>query len=322
MIIEFLLSLLTLCVTSTLCSLTSGGIIWEIIEFPLLPGIPVILAIMIYLSGNGKLLLNIFKSKKKLAAIELPELKRIESAVSFSLKALIYICLFFTLISGIYFYLNIDEMQTLGPNLATIICSVYYLCFFGMILLTLKGKLKKQIINFMAEEKIESPAGKMTSSQIAFRILKIVICLSAIIAMFWITFAADTINHSNQEPLSFGYMRDLPGLIYIFVPTLLLLAISGNFKNFFRAIKFCFRGEKLSVTQKSISVNAIETIRLIFFFEGIMAALGGCMGMLCNLEDRSMLGINFVIACIPFIYGLLLNLILLPVESKVSKLAD
>jgi hypothetical protein len=53
-----------------------------------------------------------------------------------------------------------------------------------------------------------------------------------------------------------------------------------------------------------------------------MVTLGGFMGILCNLEDRSVLGINFTVACVPMIYALLINLILLPVESKISLLCD
>ena len=61
---------------------------------------------------------------------------------------------------------------------------------------------------------------------------------------------------------------------------------------------------------------------MLLILEGIMTTLGGFIGMLFNLEDRSMLGINFSVACVPMIYALLLNLILLPVESKVSLLCD
>ena len=131
-----------------------------------------------------------------------------------------------------------------------------------------------------------------------------------------------TANSSNEEPLSFYYLRDLPGIIYIFVPTFLMLLVSGNFKSFFRAISYLIKNQKLSVTQKAVSLNAISTFRIIIFLEGIMTTVCGFIGILFNLEDRSMLGINFTIACVPMIYGLLVNLILLPVESKISLLCD
>ena len=59
MIIEFLLSFLVLCITATICSFTSGGLIWELVDYALLPGLLLILALMIFLSGYGKAFIRI-----------------------------------------------------------------------------------------------------------------------------------------------------------------------------------------------------------------------------------------------------------------------
>lgn len=322
MIIEILLSLITLCITAVLCSFTSGGFARELIQPALLAGVPLILAVMIFISGNGKAFIKLFAGKKKLKAASLSELKEMERAACFAGKALVFICLFFTLISGIYLYLNIDDLQTLGPNLSTVICSIHYLAFFSMLLLTLKGKLKCRIISFMAEEEIPSEKIKTPAKKIVLRIVKIVLCIAAVTGLYFLIISTDTINNSSEEPLSFFYLRDLPSLVYVFIPTLLLLLISGNFKNFFKALKYSFTNEKLSVSKKAISVNAVETARMLFFFEGLMCTFGGFMGMLCNLQDRKALGICFTVSCIPLIYALFINLILLPVEAKLSKQAD
>lgn len=323
MIIEFLLSFVLLCITATMCSLTSGGFIWEIIEPALLPGTLLILATMIFLSGYGKSFIKIFSSAKTLKKTELPELKTIEASLSFSFKALVFISSFFMLIGAIYFYLNIDDRQTLGPNLATIICSFDYLAFFGMILITLKAKLRRNIITYMIEENdAENKNTTRSKKEIILRIVKILISMALIIGLYLLIIFTSTINNSNEEPLSFYYLKDLPGLIYIFIPTFLLLAISGNFKIFFSALKSVFKNQKLSVSQRALFEHSIKTFRTLLILEGILAALGGFMGMLCNLEDRSALGVCFTMACVPLIYALLLNLILLPVESKVSLLCE
>ena len=83
MIIEFLLSLLVLCITSVMCSLTSGGRVVELIEPVLLPGILVILGMMIFLSGYGKSFVGLFSSSKK---IEEMELKKWKSRLIFHLR--------------------------------------------------------------------------------------------------------------------------------------------------------------------------------------------------------------------------------------------
>ena len=189
--------------------------------------------------------------------------------------------------------------------------------------MTLKGKLRSLIINYMAEENtIENDKPATSTKKLVLSIIKIFVSLAFIIGLYFLIIYFSTTNLSNEEPLSFYYLRDLPGIIYTFIPTFLLLLISGNFKNFFRALGFIIKNQKLSVTQKAISVNAISTLRIIIFLEGLMTTLCGCIGMLFNLEDRSMLGISFTIACVPMIYGLLVNLILLPMESKISLLCD
>lgn len=323
MIIEFLLSFLVLCITASVCSLTSGGLIWELVDYALLPGIVLILAMMIFLSGYGKTFVRVFQTAKKFNNTSLAELKKTEASLDYAFKALVFICVFLMLISGIYFYLNFDKTNTLGINLATILLSLFYLSFFGMLFMILKGKLRRLIINYMAEETtLENDKPASSKKKLVLSILKILVSLAFIIGLYCLIIYFSTANSSNEEPLSFYYLRDLPGIIYIFVPTFLMLLVSGNFKSFFRAISYLIKNQKLSVTQKAVSLNAISTFRIIIFLEGIMTTVCGFIGILFNLEDRSMLGINFTIACVPMIYGLLVNLILLPVESKVSLLCD
>lgn len=323
MIIELLLSFLILCITATMCSITSGGLIWELVDYALLPGILLILALMIFLSGYGKPFLRIFQSSKKIKNTTLAELKKTEASLDYAFKALGFICVFLMLISGIYFYLNFENTNTLGVNLATILLSFFYLSFLGMIFITLKGKLRSNIIRFMAEENTcENDKPAASGKKLALSIVKIFVSLAFIIGLFFLIIHFSMLNITDKNPLSFYFLRDLPGIIYIFIPTFLLLLVSVNFKSFFSALSFVAKNQKMSVTQKAISINAISTLRIIILLEGIMTTLGGFIGILFNLEDRSMLGLNFTVACVPMIYALLINLILLPVESKVSLLCD
>lgn len=323
MIIELLLSFLILCITATMCSITSGGLIWELVDYALLPGILLILALMIFLSGYGKSFLRIFQSSKKIKNTSLAELKKSEASLDYAFKTLGFICAFLMLISGIYFYLNFENTNTLGVNLATILLSFFYLSFLGMIFITLKGKLRSNIIRFMAEENTcENDKPAASGKKLALSIVKIFVSLAFIIGLFFLIIHFSMANLTDKNPLSFYFLHDLPGIIYIFIPTFLLLLVSDNFKSFFSALSFVAKNQKLSVTQKAISINAISTLRIIILLEGIMTTLGGFIGILFNLEDRSMLGLNFTVACVPMIYALLINLILLPVESKVSLLCD
>ena len=322
MIIEFLLSFLVLGLTAVMCSLTSGGFVWEFLEPVLLPGIIVILTLMIFLSGYGKSFLKIFSSSKRIKETDLAGFKKTEATLNYSFKALALICFFFMIIGGVYFYLNFFDTQTLGPNLATVFCSLYYLAFFGMIIITLKGKIRKQIIGFMLEEAEPEKKIERSKKQIIFRVVKIIITIALIFGLYYLIVCTCTANNSDASLLNIAYFLDLPGLIYVFIPGLLLLTISGNLKHFYKALKYALNNTSLSVSQKAISLNAIHTLQAIFLLDGIMCTLGGYMAIMCNLEDKAALGLNFLAASLPLIYSLLINLILLPIESKISSLCD
>lgn len=322
MIIEFLLSLLVLCFTATICSLSSGGYVWEFLEPVLLPGIIVILVLMISLSGYGKSFLKIFSSPKKIKETDLSDLKKIETVLNYSFKALALICIFFMFIAGVYFYLNFYDTQTLGPNLATMFCSLYYLAFFGMVIFTLKGKLRIRIINFMTEETEPEEKNELSNKQKIFRIVKIIITIALIACLYYLIVYSCTENNVERQYSVTTYLIDAPGLIYIFVTSFLLLAISGNFKKFFKAMKFAAKNTRLSVSQKAISLNAIHTLQVILILDGIMCSLGGYMATMVHLENKEYLGINILLASLPMIYSLIIDLILLAVESKISLLGE
>ena len=320
MIIEFLLSLLVLSFTATICSLSSGGYVWEFLEPVLLPGIIVILVLMISLSGYGKSFLKIFSSPKKIKETDLSDLKKIETVLNYSFKALALICIFFMFIAGVYFYLNFYDTQTLGPNLATMFCSLYYLAFFGMVIFTLKGKLRIRIINFMTEETEPEEKIELSNKQKILCIVKIIITIALIAGLYYLIVYTCTANKRQYSVTT--YLIDAPGLIYIFVTSFLLLAISGNFKKFFKALKFAAKNTRLSVSQKAISLNAIHTLQVILILDGIMCSLGGYMATMVHLENKEYLGINILLASLPMIYSLIINLILLPVESRISLLGE
>lgn len=323
MILEFVLSLITIFGTTELCLFISGGW-WTIInEWTLVLGVIAIFSVMMFLSGYGKSFLKIFYSRKKIENVGLSELKKMEKSIDYACKILIYICFFFMFVASVYFYLNFMETQTLGCNLAIVMCSVIYLAFGEVILLVLKGKLREKIILFMAEDsdftKIES---SKTKKNIISNILKIVFSIVIIFGFYLLVIYSNIVNHSESEPLSLHYLCDIPGIVFAFIPPFILLAISGCFCRFFNAISVAFKSVKLSVVQKGLYYNAIKTFRLICFSCGVLTALISYMGIMCNLENKAFLGINFAVGSVPMFYTLFINLILLPVESKVCRLCD
>ena len=323
MILSLILSVIFAFGLDCACMILSGGTIGGLVNGYELPGIIVILAGLIFLAGSGKDFCRIFAKPSKLQTLELTQLRRTEKTLDFANKAVFYICLFFILIGGIFFYLNIDYRTSLGPNLATILGSLLYLTFLISIFTALKAKLRTKIISVMEEAPVDE-TNKTTRPVKALvkTIIQIIIALAVIIAM---TIAVILFHISNQQQdvaIRLLMFIDLPSFLYIFLVTFILLAISGNFKNFFRAFGATFKKSKLTVSQKNLYENAIGSFRQIMIMTGIRGSVIGFTGILYNLQDRSVLGLNMFVAMIPALYAIIICAVLMVVEARVSSLVE
>ena len=323
MILSLILSVIFVFGLDCACMILSGGTIGGLVNGYELPGIIVILAGLIFLAGSGKDFCRIFAKPSKLQTLELTQLRRTEKSLDFANKAVFYICLFFILIGGIFFYLNIDYRTSLGPNLATILGSLLYLTFLISIFTALKAKLKTKIISVMEEAPVDETNKTTRPVKAIFKtIIQIIIALAVIIAM---TIAVILFHISNQQqnfaigPLMF---LDFPSFLYIFLTAFILLGISGNLKNFFRAFGATFKKSKLSVSQKNLYENAFGSFRQIMIMTGIRGSVIGFTGILYNLEDRSALGINMFVAMIPAFYAIIICTVMMVVEARIGELVE
>ena len=322
MIIQFLLSFLVITVVDVLCMILSGGTINGLVNGFELPGIIIILALVLFLSGYGKAFCVIFCSRAKLKKLSLEELRRSEKSLDFAIRALLYICLFFMLVAASMFYINFDYRTTVEPNLATIIGSVHYMLYLDTIFITIKGSLKKQIISFMAEEGEVVPNEKTPAKKVVLSILKTLCVLVVIIAVAWGVVYCHTGNmQENWKPSLLAFL-DLPSALYLILGCVPLMLVSSNFMIFGKAVAAVFKNKKITVTEKNLYENAVATLRQILLFIGIQGTLIGFVGILMNLEDRSALGINIMVASIVTYYAIIVCAILLLVESRIRKLCE
>ena len=322
MIIQFLLSFLVITVVDVLCMILSGGSVWGLINGFELPGIIIILALVLFLSGYGKAFCVIFCSREKLKKLSLEELRRSEKSLDFAIRALLYICLFFMLVAASMFYINFDYRTTVGPNLATIIGSVHYMLYLDTIFITIKGSLKKQIISFMAEEDEVVPNEKTPAKKVVLSILKTLCVLVVIIAVAWGVVYCHTGNmQENWKPSLLAFL-DLPSALYLILGAVPLMLVSSNFAVFGKAVATVLKNKKITVTEKNLYENAVATLRQILLFIGIQGTLIGFVSILMNLEDRSALGINIMVASIVTYYAIIVCAILLLVESRIRTLCE
>ena len=322
MIIQFLLSFLVITGSNVICMLLSGGPWWGLVNGVELPGIIFILALVLFLSGYGKAFCVIFCSRSKLKKLSLDQLRQSEKSLDFAIRALLYICLFFMLVAASMFYINFDYRTTVGPNLATIIGSLHYMLYLDTILITIKSSLKKQIISFMTEEGEVLPVEKTSAKKVVLSILKTLCVLVVIIAVTWGVIFSHTANmQDNWKPSLLAFL-DLPSVFYLIIGAVPLMLISANFTVFGKALAAVFKNKKITVTEKNLYENAVSTLRQILLFIGIQGTLIGFISILMNLEDRSALGLNMMVAAIVTYYAIIVCALLLVVESRIHKLCE
>ena len=319
MIIQFLLSFLVITGFNVICMLLSGGPWWGLVNGVELPGIIFILALVLFLSGYGKAFCVIFCSRSKLKKLSLDQLRQSEKSLDFAIRALLYICLFFMLVAASMFYINFDYRTTLGPNLATIIGSLHYMLYLDTILITIKSSLKKQIISFMTEEGEVTPVEKTSAKKVVLSILKTLCVLVVIIAVDWGVIFSHTANNWKPSLLAF---LDLPSVFYLIIGAVPLMLVSANFTVFGKAVASVFKNKKITVSEKNLYENAVSTLRQILLFIGIQGTLIGFISILMNLEDRSVLGLNMMVAAIVTYYAIIVCALLLVVESRIHNLCE
>lgn len=321
MILQLLFSFLVILLNAIFCCTVSGGGFGTIlIQRVLILGFLCIIILYSICSSNGKSLVNILSAKD----FSFQELKSTEIAIDFLCKSILYIGISFLIFSCSYFFINIENKETIGKNLSTIILSLFYTIIIELILITLKSKIKKDQILFMAEEietknQIQDKKNKLSS------IIKIFLSTILIFTLFVLFIFVSNIENFNQSQYNLNSIfmwLDIPSFIELFVPSFLLLLISGNFKIFFHGIKTVVQNQKISVSQKNLMQNAIKTFRIIIILVALSCTLIGFAAMNKFLDDKSLLGINIHVALIVSFYAVICNLILLPLEIKICKLAE
>lgn len=326
MIIEFLLTCLVLLSSSIFGTLASGGAVFDslffISDLILFVLLLVILGVFIFIFGYGKPFIKIFTSKKSFNKLELKTLKDIEKSIVYASKVAAYEAIFFVCIGTVYYYVNWMNTQTLGFQLSLMILSLRFICTIEIILFSMKAKVKKQIIEFMAEAESNNETSKKTVKDVILNLLKIVIVFAVLFGLVVFVIMNYT---KNESEIYFGNILtwlDLPSLIFVIVPALLLLLCNGLWKDFFSGIKSVIKGERKNISEKSRLANAVSVVRYIVLFSSLIAVMLGYYAVLTYLDNKETLGPNMMVATIPCFYAVIINLILLSVEARLDHISE
>lgn len=322
MIISLLLSFITISVSTVLSVITGGGTLAAVLDFISFIGVSVLFTVAMFVSGYGKIFCRIFSSKKKFQALDLQELKKTDLALDFASKILFYTALLIPVLVVIYtlrnYYKDAETYSHLGPNGAVFFLSILYLALFEMIIYTLKAKVRKSVILYMAEDSGKTVEKiKVNSKSIVKMILGIGLFLAVCLLYGYISGIYAWGRYSLISTIF-----DIPFLVIMFIYVWPLIAISGNLSTLFGGIKTALIGHKIDVTKKSLYLNAVKTAMYLNWYGAFSGACCGWIGILCNLEDASVFPANLAVSLIPFFYATCINLSLLLVEIRVIKASE
>lgn len=325
MIFELCISVVILNLNSIFCTYLKGGWIMDLFYFSeilLLFLILVILAAFIFLSGYSKAFFKIFYTRKKFSALQLYQLKQIETSLDYASKIAAYEAIFFILIGTVFYYINWQHIQTLGFQLSLIIKSAFLVSSIEIILFVLKAKLKNQMILYMSEDEKDGEYAKKPPKQLVLAFFKVFLCIVVIISVAILTVLSYTRNESSFKFSKISSWIDIPSILFLIMPFVLLLFTSGLFKNFFLGIKSAFSNQKLSVSKKLLYINANKCARAVILLTSFTCTLTGYYAVLKHLDFKEAIGTNMMLASVSIFYAIFINLFLLTVESKLEKLSE
>lgn len=327
MILTLVISSIFLAAMTFFTAAVSGTTVMFILDIPSIVSVLFVFVLLVLLTGYGKDFKKIFSSKKDFASYDLTQIGKIEKGLDVSGKLLLYSSFILPLITLIYLLMNDDKSdavrQHLGPNLAVVFISIIYMCFLEMIIHCLKLKVRKAKVLYMAEPD-ETVENKTAENKVCLSsVVKFVVGVVVLVGIIFITgiMLDGGFNWGKHTPL-FAALSDLPSLIIVIVPSLVLLAVSGNWKEFFGAFKTVFSDRKITVTEKSLYVSAVKNVIAVNIYAALYGAFIGFIAILCNLEDVNYLYQNCAVALIPVLYASILNLVLYLVEIRVNKVAQ
>lgn len=318
MIITFLLTLIPIIAATVIAILTGGGTIQGLLDSISFTGVVVLFVVAIIGSGYGKPFFRIFSSKKKFQSLNLQELKKTDQALEFAGKILFYTAVLIPVLVLIYtlrnFYKDAGTYRHLCPNMAVLLLSILYMDLIEMILCTLKAKTHKEVIMYMADEKMLDRNKGAFSGKTLGTVLVAILSFIVVCVLYGYVSGVYVWGQSSL----FSSVFDVPFILIMAVYVFPLLAISGNLSVLSGSIKVLFSGSGIAVSQKHLYLNAVKLTVSLNWYAAFSGAACGWIGMLCNLEDISSLPANLSVSLVPFFYAACLNLFLLLVECRVT----
>ncbi len=164
------------------------------------------------------------------------------------------------------------------------------------------GKAEENMVNLIEQSENERKKGR---NAFISAIAGIVVLIVAIIGvMFFVS--------GNIE-----WYMDWPSLLVIVSITIIVLLMSGLLKDFLTSFAICVGRKADSIEQLSRAIVTHKIVLICMPLVGCVVALLSVVSILArDVMGQALLGSNFAVAVLPVLYGLILDLFLLPISAR------
>ena len=112
---------------------------------------------------------------------------------------------------------------------------------------------------------------------------------------------------------------DVPSVLYVLLPSFIILATSGLWNSFWRAFQYIWGEKDLNdVVQVKKSILALKTAMRVFILCGLIMSCMSVVVILRQLSNPEMLGPLVAVTVLSTFYGLLFSLFLIPVKTNLE----
>lgn len=173
---------------------------------------------------------------------------------------------------------------------------------------TYSVKAEENMMNLMKETEMHKKRSKTS-------FVTLLICLCSVVA---IMILAVSVGIGSSAVLVF---LDLPTLLMIVIPSLLILAAAGLFKQFFGAFALLGKRGMYEDEQWRKAKNALELGAKTFFTVGAVETIATIillLGFYAKGMSREQFLANIAISVLGILYGAVIYLLILPIRYKVK----
>lgn len=116
-----------------------------------------------------------------------------------------------------------------------------------------------------------------------------------------------------------AYFIDFPSILYVLIMTVVVLIISGTWKDFLKAFPLAMKKiASTEIHQVKKSMFAVKTAMVAVNAVGVMAFIIGMVIICGKLSDLASLGPNFVVAMLSIMYGIAITILLIPIYTRLK----